>query len=503
MADPKEFGVKTREQIRDDYTRTIKAGLVDIGISNPNVSEGTLDYLRGDALGAFGEDIGNQIEIKANAALPDSAGKNDPEELRRLSKIVGLDLRPAGPSVGAFVIAVSVASPVAVPSGAQLLNDAGLTFEVTSPGPYSDGETVPARSIDTGVSTNLEAGATLRWVSPPPFVEQTAQVATGGFTGGVDEENIEGLRERLLAYYKSAPGGGNWGQVAQVAENSSTFVDRAFVYPAVYGGNTMHVACTGRPTATNKSRTIDQTIVDQVIKPAVLAEFPTFADITVTSTEDYLIDISVSMALPASKRASPPGPGGGWLDGTPWPPPMPSGLAVVTAVISSVTFVVQSPSQPSVGTRIVYVSPLDYYTYRGVIQAFTDVGANLWRVTVDVAFLSNRAASTPIAVGDYIFPDAEHMDVYIKTVLDTFASLGPTEKTTSVGLLPRATRKPLRIYDSPSEVSGILLRQLILSGEEVLDVEYLTSITTLPVNDGYQNPPYVAVPRRMAFYAAE
>ena len=70
MAEPKEFVVKTREQIREDYTRTISAGLVALGIPNPNVSEGTLDYLRGDALGAFGEDIGNLVQIKADAAMP-------------------------------------------------------------------------------------------------------------------------------------------------------------------------------------------------------------------------------------------------------------------------------------------------------------------------------------------------------------------------------------------------------------------------------------------------
>jgi len=504
MADPKEFVVKTREQIRDDYTRTIKAGLVDIGIPNPNVSEGTLDYLRGDALGAFGEDIGNQVEIKANAALPDSAGKNDPAELQRLSKIVGLDLRPAGPSLGGIVIETSALVPVAVPSGAQLINNAGLTFETTAPGPYSDGDTVPCRSIDTGDSTNLEAGETLRWVSAPPFVLQTATVAVGGFTGGVNDENIEGLRERLLSYYKSAPGGGNWGQVAQVAENSSTFVQRAYIYPAVYGGNTMHVAVTRAPTETNKGRELDATIVTQVVGPAVLAAFPTFADITVTSVDDYPSDVVVALALPTSKKASPPGPGGGWLDGNPWPTPLGSAtFAPITAVVNSTDFTVESALIPVVGQHVVYISPVDFYVYRGIIQTVATASPNNYRITVDVPFLSERATSTSIAIGDWLFPDAERMDVYLATLLATFASLGPNEKTTSPGLLPRAARKPSTLYDSPSALGPFALRKLILSGEEVLDASYLTAPSTAPVADGYQVPPKILTPEQIAIYPME
>jgi len=44
---------------------------------------------------------------------------------------------------------------------------------------------VRIRSLDTGESANLEAGETLRWVSPPAFVLQTSTVATGGLVGGV------------------------------------------------------------------------------------------------------------------------------------------------------------------------------------------------------------------------------------------------------------------------------------------------------------------------------
>ena len=507
MAEPKEFVVKTREQIRTDYTRTVAAGLVDIGIPNPNVSEGTRDYLIGDALGAFGEDIGNLVQIKANAALPDTAGKNDPEELFRIARIIKKSLRPAGPSRGKIILATSTNSPVGIPSGAQLVNEAGLTFEVVNPGPYSDGNEILCRSVDTGRSTNIEAGTTLRWVSPPPFVVKTAVVASGGFLYGVDQEDIEGLRERVIDHYANPPGGGNWAQVAEVAERSS-YISRAFVYPGVYGGNTLHVCVVRAPTDTNKSREIDQATIDAFIAPDVIGEFPTFADIVVTSATDNPADISFELNLPPSRLASPPGPGGGWLDANPWPKPYTSdGFASVISVTSAVEFVLRAEGTPIVGSQIAYVSPVDFYVYHGVVQSVSrdNPGGfpNDWRIVVDTVFLSERATSTAIAVGDWVSPDAERFDEYVAAALSMFASLGPAEKTTSPGLLPRALRKPAKVYKYPADVGSYALRQMILSGEEVLNADFLVEPSPTPVVSGYRLAPKISIPRKLAFYAAE
>lgn len=507
MAEPKEFVVKTREQIRGDYTRTIAAGLVDIGIPNPNVSEGTLDYLRGDALGAFGEDIGNLVQIKANASLPDTAGKNDPEELYRIARIIKKSLRPAGPSRGKVILETTTDVAVGIPSGAQLIDDSGLTFEVAVPGPYSNGDEITCNSVDTGESTNIEAGKTLRWVNPPPFVVKTAIVASGGFLYGVNQEDIEGLRARVIDHYANPPGGGNWAQVVEVAERSS-YASRAFVYPAVYGGNTMHVCVVRAPTATNKSRSIDQATIDQFIAPNVIGEFPTFADIVVTSANDYPVDVSFSMNLPLSRLASPPGPGGGWLDANPWPKPYtPNGYASVISVTNSAEFVVRAYGTPVVGSRIVYISPVDFYIYHGIVQSFSRDNPGLfpndWRIVVDTPFLSVRATSTALQVGDWVSPDAERFDAYVAAVLDTFASLGPAEKTTLPGLLPRALRKPPKVYKYPADVGSYALRQLILSGDEVLDTSFLVAPTTTPVESTYRVAPKISIPRKLAFYAAE
>ena len=507
MAEPKEFVVKTREQIREDYTRTISAGLVALGIPNPNVSEGTLDYLRGDALGAFGEDIGNLVQIKADAAMPDTAGKNDPEDLFRIARILKKSLRAAGPSRGKIILETSTDASIGIPSGAQLVDDSGLTFEVSVPGPYVDGDEVSCQSVDTGTATNLAAGTTLRWVSPPPFVTKTAVVASGGFLYGVDQEDIEGLRERVIDHYANPPGGGNWAHVAEVAERSS-YVQRAFVYCGVYGGNTLHVCVVRAPTATNKSRTIDQVTVDTFIAPEVIGAFPTFADIVVTSAEDNFADVSISLNLPASRLASPPGPGGGWLDANPWPKPYTAdGYASVISVTSSVEFVLRAEGTPVVGSRIAYVSPVDFYVYHVTVLSVSRDDAinfpNDWRIVVDGVLLSVRATSTALSVGDWVSPDASRFDAYVASLLATFASLGPAEKTTSPGLLPRALRNPAKVYKYPADLTAYALRQLILSGTEVLDASFLVTPAATPVADGYKLAPKISTPRKLAFYAAE
>ncbi|MRG98203.1 baseplate J/gp47 family protein [Polyangium spumosum] len=496
MADPKEFTTKTREQIRGDYTRTVKNGLINLGIANPNVSEGTLDYIRGDALGAFGEEIYNLVSVKANAQLPDSALDDD---LIRLAKIVGLDLRPAGPSQGFIILQTSVSVPVAIPAGSQLLDPAGLSYEVLVGGAYGSGDLVSIRAVDTGSRTNLPEGTTLRWSSAPPFVAATALVASGGLLGGVDQETIEGLRARLLDYYRNPPGGGNWSQVNLTAENSSTFVQKSFAYPAVYGPSTLHVVVVGAPTTTNKSRTVPSDIVETVVKPAVLGAFPEFADIVVTSADSFTVATTFGLSLPTSKRASPPGPGGGWLDGTPWPTNASLGYAPVTTVNSAVDFFVNADAAPVVGQRVCYVSPTNYKLYRAKItQVFG--GGPPYRIVIDTGFFRSNTTNDPLQTADWVFPDAERMDAYVAAVLNAFATMGPAEKTTIPGLLPRAYRKPQKEFSWPSQVGSYFLRALYESGEEVFDADFNVTPDVVPVVSGYPLAPYIAVPGLLAFY---
>jgi uncharacterized phage protein gp47/JayE len=491
MANPSSITVKTAEDIRDDYLRTIKEGLINLGITNPNVSEGTLDHIRGTALGQFGALLYQNIALKADAQMPDTA---QAEDLIRLANIYHLSLRAAGPSSGTIVLDATITTSILIPTGSQLIDDKGLSYNVTVGGSYSDGEEIQITAVDTGAATNLAEGSTLRWVSPPPFVSPTALVGSGGLTGGVDEETYEGLRTRILEKIRNPPGGGNWSQLNQAAEDSTVAVQKSFAYPACEGRGTVHVAVVTSPTDSDKTRDVNSVILSTKIIPAVQAVVPEYFELVVTTVQNQNVDVAINISIPSATTASPPGPGGGWLSGTPWPTYSALGYSNVTSVSSSTVFTVRCDSDPTIGvTQICWLNPNNWTLYRGTVTSFTGTFPSV-TVTVDTPF-------TGIAVGSFVFPDAELMQEYVNTLLEAFANLGPGQKTSQTGLLPRAYRRPLTTEAWPSDLNDQVLRRLTDNNDTILSASYSYRNTTTPtlpssISDG----PYILVPRNLAFY---
>lgn len=490
MPDLNTFVIKTPEQIRDDYIRTIKEGLINLGIPNPNVSEGTLDYMRGTALGEFGGLLYQMIQIKADAQMPDSA---QGEDLLRIGKLYGLNLRGAGGSSGPIVLDATIAVPIAIPTGAQLVDPAGLSYKVSIGGSYSDGDDITIEAIDTGSNTNLAEGVTLKWVSPPPFVNSTALIGEGGLTGGVDAETYEGLRTRILEKIRNPPGGGNFSQLNQAAENATVAVQKSFAYPACNGPATVHIAVVTAPTETNKERDLDNTVLSTKVRPTVQAEVPEYFELVVTTVQNQEVDVALGLTIPTAIIASPPGLGGGWIDAELWPTYEVDGRVRVTSVAGNSSFTVNVDTLPIVGSHICWISPINWKLYRAKVITFTTVLPSI-TVTIDNPF-------TGITVGSYIFPDAENMEGYYATLLDAFANLGPGQKTNQSGLLPRALRRPLTIESWPSDLNAKFLSQMTDTHEEIDFTNYTyTSITSpnLPalITDG----PFILIPRNLGFY---
>lgn len=491
MANPSSITVKTAEEIRDDYLRTIKEGLINLGISNPNVSEGTLDYIRGTALGQFGALLYQNVALKADAQMPDTA---QGEDLIRLANIYDLSLRSAGPSSGPIVLDATITTDILIPTGSQLIDDKGLSYEVAVGGSYSDGEEIQITATDTGAATNLAPGAALRWVSPPPFVSPTALVGSGGLTGGVDEETYEGLRTRILEKIRNPPGGGNWSQLNQAAEDSTVAVQKSFAYPAANGPATVHIAVVTAPTESDKTRDVNSVILSTKITPAISAIVPEYFELLVTTVQNQSTDVAINISIPSATTASPSGPGGGWINGTPWPTYSTLGYCTVTSVSSSTQFTIQCESEPTRNvTQICWLNSSNWTLYRGVVTDFTGTAPSV-TVTVDTPF-------TGIAAGNFVFPDAELMQDYIDTLLDAFANLGPGQKTNAVGLLPRAYRRPLTTESWSSDLNDQVLRRLTDNNDTILSAgyNYRSSVSpSLPslITDG----PYILVPRNLAFY---
>jgi len=396
------LAIKTVEQIRDDYLRTYRNALINRGIANPDVSEGTEIY--GKALSLAQQIYGASVAVPlaADAQMPDSAQGDD---LVRICKPYGLALRPAGPSSGPLVLTASIATPLAVVQGAQLIDPNGLIYEVATGGSYTPGGApVPIVSVATGSATQLTAGTVLRWVQPPAYATQTALVGAGGLTGGTDAETYEGLRARLLDRLQNPPNGDNWASLVADAEDSATAVQKAFAYQACNGPSTEHVAVVGAATATSKSRAVDGLVtMPTVVVPSVLAARPFYVETIVTTTQDYPFDLSIGLSLPASQLASPQGPGGGWTDGNPFPMPSASAgytvngaptAATVTAVTSSTAFAVTSGVAPVIGSQICWVSRDDWQLRTAKVLSAGTVGGGIWTITIDTPFVSATSSAS-------------------------------------------------------------------------------------------------------------
>ena len=487
--------IKSVDELRDDYLRTYRNALIARGITNPNVSAGTEIYQRATALAQQVYVSTSNASTAANAVMPDTAQGDD---LIREAALWGLTLRGAGPSAGYVVFASTVAVPSAVPLGAELIDPSGLKHTVTVGGPYSNGDAIPVESVDTGEGTNVDAGVALRWTAPPPFSQPTALVDVGGLTGGVDQEDLEDLRERFLDRLANPPLGANWAALNLVAEESSTAVQKSFCYPACNGPSTVHIAVVRRPTATNKNRDVAAVTVATKVTPAVVGAVFEYAESVVTTVTNFSVDVSIGLSIPAAKTAVPAGEGGGWLDGTPFPIDAVNGFVAVSAVSSSTEIEVSSDVAPVVGSRIAWISPSDWKYRQATVLSFTGVGPYV--LTLDTPLVSD--SGVVIAINDYVFPACEQGATYTAQLLEGFARLGPGQKTDIASLLPRALRRPTVTQSWPSDINRKLLK--VFTGTEVDGADFLYRSATSPsVPGSITDPPKIYVPRNLAFYPLE
>lgn len=329
---------KTQPQIRDDILRTLANHLRGLGVANPNVGP-TSDYY-GIATGVANEicaGIANGI-VQSDNQMPDTAGGS---YLDRWLAIFGLSRAGATQSSGVVAPTYSITQGyVLVPTGAVLIDAVGLRYQVTAGGSYGPGNPsagqpanlyVPVQSIDTGSAVDHANGDQLTWVSYVPYVASTVSVGTTGGTDGLSGGNNsevgqdEPPRARLMARLQNPTGGGNWSDVVGWIFDSSPDVQAGFCYPALLGPATVFgvgvaAAQTAQPlTSTSKNRSLSAALVSGVVAPYVQGKYSTRAAVIVASAVDEPTDVALLISLPAAPTAQPSGPGGGWLDGTPWP----------------------------------------------------------------------------------------------------------------------------------------------------------------------------------------
>lgn len=447
--------VRTVADLEKSALNTHRAGLIRRGVSpdvaTKEIATGTNVQIQYRAIAEMmGQVYANERAVE-DAQMPDSAVG---EDLDRLCEQRGIERLPGAGAAGNVV--VTCTGSVTYGAGQELLSKKGKRYEVVLSTTVGNGDSVGIIGIDVGKATNLAAGEVLTWVSPPGASAATCVVDIAGLTNGQEPDNDARLRERLEKSLQNPPGGANWSQVRQWAEEASAGVEDAYVYPAVHGPGTVHCAITiAGDVDNNYSREAPTALTDKV-RLGILAEHPDPADIFVSTVVHQPASIAIKLGL--ADPASAGGDGGGWIDATPWP----SGPTYVTAVVTASKFTLLAFTTPGVGRSIAFWDATAAIFRHAKVLAYTG-SSGAYTITIDEAFPT-------IGVDAFVCPDAEQLDEYGRILCESFATLGPGQRTASTG---RQVRHPVVSSDDPSRINGTLLAPLPAQRPEITAAAFM------------------------------
>lgn len=490
-----DYYLPNPDELRSKFLRDIELGLNAQGIDNPAVEEGTDYYISGTAYAS-----GTSILVAQLARLI----KNSSEltatglELDQIRSAIGLPIVPAIGATGRIFPVISGNNLITFPAGIQFTLDRnGKRGEIAGAQTILAGGSLAVRMIDTGFDSDAAAEEKLTFTNPPVNVSVSAIVDADGLTGGTDDENDERKRQRILNRRRNVPGGGNPGQLIELAESSTGSVQKAFVYPAILGPSYAKVVVTKSfQLDKSKIRDFSRELGDSslaIIASAVLAELPSGIEITVESAQDQLFSCSIGLTLPDAQD-------GGFKDSIPFPALIPADNGRVTAtVITSTNEITVSAlgAAPVVGNKILWWSPVKKEFLEAQIVSFTG-SAGSYALTLDRPL---AIADEIVAIGDYISPAASNSQNYGESFLRECNKLGPGENTSSSDRLPRAKRRPFITEDWDSGLKSNQLKAMSLSNPEIQDFAWIYRSLNAPTVPALASTsPNVLVPLHFAIY---
>ncbi len=496
------FTVRDAATIRNDWLRLVSYGLKRRGVAEPEVGAGSEMFIRAQGFANEAEIAEANAVIKCDEFMDDTATG---EALERRCKPYDIFRRPAGPSAGFIVFDAS--APSLVTTLHELTDQTGQRYVVTVGGTYDDEEPIAIASRTTGVDVNLPAGTVLRWVNSPTYSSEKALVSAGGLINGRPREEDESLRGRLFEHKRSPPASGNAQDLCEMAEKGLLQVQKAYCYQAIQGSGTVHMALTAAPTATNKNRSIATATMTSLVRPYIQGKIPGRAYSIVTTVTDQECDLAIGITIPEALTASPPGPGGGWVDGSTWPLAGVAGHGVLVSSVTSTTVItVDATTAPNAGvSHISWLSPIDWKIYSAVVVSSAGT-TGAYVLTLDNPLVG-------ITAGSLIWPSFETSEDYVDAILAFFELMGPGEKTSNVSALVRGYRHPRPSASWPSALGASLLSALKHANpDELTDAQYVSRYddTTYTVgNSGdiapaipasVEDPPSQFVPRHLGFY---
>jgi uncharacterized phage protein gp47/JayE len=176
------------------------------------------------------------IEWVSRQIFADTA---EAEFLKRIGRLFGVDANEATFATGNVTITGS--NGTTIPAETVLVRSDGAEYEVDADVTIASGTATAAlTALVAGQDGNCDEDTELSFASPVSGADSTATVASGGLSGGTDEEADEDYRERVLERLREPPQGGSESDYEAWAKEVAG-VTRVWVYPQENGAGTVVV----------------------------------------------------------------------------------------------------------------------------------------------------------------------------------------------------------------------------------------------------------------------
>lgn len=467
---PEEIVTLTRDEVVEKYLRDYLFRVPDADVG-PGTQPATDAAVMADQAMILHADA---VVIGANTNLETSTGDAVDEALR----VAGLEGRlPATGATGYVTISASVGG-VIILAGSELKTKVTLKrYQSFVTGLYTDGSQVLVGGIDTGPSTNQEAGTVLEWTSPPPGLASECVVfeasdGTGLVNGREEETDAEAI-QRLIATRANPPASGNEAEYIEQTEASPGLaIQKAFTFAASPDGpGNMSVAFMLRPASPGANR-IPSGAQNAIVAANLAAVMPGDDGIFVLDiiAEPLAVHLAVSWRESAVT----------WTDSSPWPPynagdpilvvgaPAPTALVVRVATGTPIT------EAPQVGqTLAFYVAADGRFAPKRIASIVTNTPGEDWTLTFDTSNAASDTTYVPF-IGQTVAPFSDSLDDLVSAVVGHVDTMGVGEV---VSVFPdpgqRQRREPRSPEEWPSSLTNRLIAPVLAVGS-VADAEILS-----------------------------
>lgn len=481
------------EEIRASILEDLFIGLQKAGVSNPAIEEGSDNFIFATAM--------------ANALLPlyaslQIAGENTSEltatgdALDDIREAIGLPEVEASGASGKLIVTVLGSSPVTILDGSQLTLPNGLLASVIGTSSVSNNDTINVVVNSVGEVTNTAAGAECRFLNPPNNVATVAVVDIDGLTGGIDTENDDAKRQRILLRRRDLPAGGNIAYLRDTALSSTAAVQNAYVYPALGGPGTVKVVVTKAFNSLYDDYSRELTDLTKV-EVALLDALPVGIKLVVQSAVNESTSVGIMLDLPT------PATGEVGFKNTAaniWPKleSTDNGRVSIVDVTSTTEIEVNADTAtaPTIGVSEImwFCSSKKKFVTAKVTDYSGSAGA--WTLTLDTPLIYE---GVEVVVGEFVSPAITLANDYVSTLLESFNTLAPGENTNNPNI-NTGSRGAKRPVGNPA-LTNAILSKLAREYDEINNFAYsYRSVSTPTIPTLVSTAPNVLTLNNLGFY---